>query len=276
MGDVMGLFKKTNLLLYVVALSIAVSCVGCSLQRNTTTQLATPDKEVAVSESKWDSKKVTSMHDVILDDGDKIEVKVFRNESLTTEVTLNRSGVISLPLVGDVDFRNKGVVQLRDEVQRRYSEYVVNPQVFINILELNSQKVFILGQVSTPGVINLNTEMTISEAIAKAGSVTKDANWHEILLVRRNANKFEVKKLDFFAIAQGIEPEQDLSLQNKDIIFVPEKWLSVTANYMSYISQILSPFVTLEGGIVLYPQVEDVFVGNGSSDIQTSIPVGGQ
>ncbi len=274
-GRVMISMKRINSW-FVVVMTIALICGGCTEKANITDEIAAvPEHEAVVPEFKDAAKQPTSIQDVILGVGDQVEIKVFRNDSLTAQVTLNTSGVISLPLIGDVVFRNKGVIQLRKEIQQRYGEYIVNPQVFINILALNSQKVFVLGQVSSPGVINISTEMTIAEAIARAGSVTKDANSHEILLVRKNEKKVTVKKIDFIAIAQGGESGQDVSLQNRDIVFVPEKWLSVTASYMSYITQILSPIIALEGGLVLYPDVKNVF-GGGTSDIQTSIPVGGQ
>jgi len=264
---------------YFICFNFLLIIYGCATsdhQYNNYAETTTIDKKLNATNINIASEQISSIQDVTLGPGDEIEVKVFFFDSLTTDITLNKSGVFTLPLIGDVVYANKGILNLRDEIQNRYSKYLINPQVAINITAINSQKAIVLGQVGTPKVISLTTEMTISEAIANAGGVKTSANTQNILLVRKNNNKINVTKYDFEAIAQGVEPSKDSLIQNKDIIFVPESWISITANYMSNIATILSPIIALEGGIVLFPDAKNVILGTSSpSDIQPSLPIGG-
>ncbi len=197
----------------------------------------------------------------ILGVGDKIEISVYRHDDLRKALTIDPSGMAMFPLIGDLQLAGKSLNALRDEMTDRLSKYVVNPEVSITVTSIQSRKTLVLGEVRSPGSFVLDTDLTVLDMISKAGGTTNDANLERVLLVRRNGNKATGVPLNLESAIAGEDLSANVPMQNGDIVVVPPKRIAEVARYMSYVSDILRPFVTLEGGIVLWPLVVDVFTG---------------
>ena len=85
----------------------------------------------------------------------------------------------------------------------RLSKYLVDPQVFISVSAIQSRKVLVLGEVKTPGVLTLDTDLTILDAVGKAGGWTTDAKTSNVLLVRNESGKVKVRSFDIDAVLAG-------------------------------------------------------------------------
>lgn len=205
----------------------------------------------------------------VLGAGDTLEISVYRNQDLNKSVKINPSGKIMFPLIGDVDAAGKGLFKLRNELQERLSKYIVDPQVTVNVTSIQSQKVMVLGEVSNPGVLTLDNELSIMEAISKAGGMTSDAKLSNVLLIRRGNNKPDVISLDLKKAFKNGDLSHNMVLQSGDIVYLPAVTIANVSWYFGHLSKILSPIVSLESGIVLWPQVENVLKGNSTS--QTTI-----
>ena len=83
---------------------------------------------------------------------DVIDVVVFRNPDLTrADIVIRPDGKVSLPLIGDVRAEGLTADELAKNITERYKEYKDNPAVSVSVKAVNSYKIFVLGEVKTPG-----------------------------------------------------------------------------------------------------------------------------
>ncbi len=159
----------------------------------------------------------------VLGIGDVIEVRVFGEEELTGTHQISEQGTIRIPLVGAVIAAGLSPDELSASITSAYNDrYLKRAEVSLFIKERNSQKVFVLGQVSKPGPVPIaGRRITVIEAIAQAGGTTKLADAGRVVLTRERANKQQVRvAVDVAAIGRGQAP--DVEMQPGDILFVPE------------------------------------------------------
>jgi polysaccharide export outer membrane protein len=190
----------------------------------------------------------------VLGIGDTIDISVYRNDDLKKTIKIDRSGRIMFPLVGD-------------ELQARLAKYIVSPQVFIYASTIQSQKVLVLGEVKTPGILTLDVDLLITDAVMKAGGPTNDAKTSDIYVIRRDSGKSDAAgktalvKFDMKNAIHSGDFSNNVQLRNGDIVYVPTQAISDVSRFMAHIAAIIGPIVTTESGIVLWPQVIDVFQG---------------
>ena len=119
---------------------------------------------------------------------DVIEVVVWRNPDLSGQAVIRPDGKVSLPLIGDVQASGVTADQLAKDISNRYKEYKENPAVSINVVEVNSYYVYVVGEVTTPGKIPLKSYTTILQGIALAGGFTQFAARNDLSVVRNVSN----------------------------------------------------------------------------------------
>lgn len=156
--------------------------------------------------------------------GDKIEVVIFSgSHDAHTTYTLDSSGEIAVQYIGAVAAGAKTVKQVQDEVKDRLSDgYLINPIVSINVVELNSQTLSVLGQVARSGTIKFTPGLTITEAIAQSGGFSPLARKNMVRVTRFTTDGTkQIWKIPVEEIAEGAKP--NMSLLPGDEIFVPER-----------------------------------------------------
>jgi polysaccharide export outer membrane protein len=107
---------------------------------------------------------------------DVMSISVYDQPDLSKTVRVSSEGYVALPLLGNVKVEGLTVKELKSSVEEKLAaDYLVNPQVSIFITEYRSRKIYMLGELSRPGVQELTGNTTLLEAISKAGGVTKNA-----------------------------------------------------------------------------------------------------
>jgi protein involved in polysaccharide export with SLBB domain len=204
----------------------------------------------------------------ILGEGDSLEINVWRYDSMKRSIRLDTSGNVSLPLVGQIRVAGLTVQQANEEITNRLSKYFIDPQVDIQVTEVRSQRIYLLGEVANPGSFPLDHKTSVWEIIAK-GAFNKDANMEEVLLIRNNIPNGE-NQGDTRIFALNLNPAKigaDSAsvvpgyLQNGDIIYVPPLKIADVSRFMTHLSAIISPILGLESAVLLVPQVIDVIAG---------------
>lgn len=208
----------------------------------------------------------------ILGPGDTVDITVYRNDDLKRTLKIDKSGKIMFPLIGDVQAGGVSIFKLRDEMSARLSRYLKDPQITINVSTVQSQKVIVLGQVNSPGVFTVDSDVTVMEAIVKAGGATQDAKLGNVLLIRRVNDRAEVKSVNISSLFSGNAKAENSPIRGGDIVYVPSVAIADVSWYFSHLGKILSPVVNLESGIVLWPQVKDVLRGEDGDTTPLSIP----
>lgn len=158
---------------------------------------------------------------------DLLRVVVFQEPDLERQVRISQEGAINLPLIGSVDLTGKSVRQAEEVVRARYdAEFLKNPQITITVLEYTPRTVQVLGAVNQPGAIAFTPEqqMTIMEAIAKAGGQSRIADIRKVRLTRQTGDKTEIFTINLDDLMKGSSTEK-WPLIKGDVLFVPERIL---------------------------------------------------
>jgi polysaccharide export outer membrane protein len=157
----------------------------------------------------------------IIGKGDVLRVFVWRNEQLSSEVVVRPDGKVSLPLLQDLQADGLTVLQLKEEITRRFSEHINNPRVTVMVNQINSCKVSVLGKVTSPGVYPITGDTTLIEAISMAGGFTEWANKRKITVITHQGGKKKKVRVNYKKIISGKDPSQNIILKRGDTIIVP-------------------------------------------------------
>jgi polysaccharide export outer membrane protein len=150
---------------------------------------------------------------------DNVEIRVFREDELTTRGQLSGDGTITMPLIGAVRIEGLTTDQAAALITRKLANgYLVKPEVSVSIEARIRRTITVLGQAQRPGVFELpaHRRLTLVEAIGMAGGVTRIANPKKITLKRGGT----VRTINLSEITSG--SGADISLQDGDMISIPE------------------------------------------------------
>ena len=164
-------------------------------------------------------------NDYVLVVGDVIELNIFREPDLTTQATIARDGTVQLPLVREVKLAGSTIRQAREMLRDLYDrQFLVNPQVFLNVVKYAQRKFTIMGQVARPGSYELQggERIDILEAIGLAGGFTRIADRGRVVIQRRENGEVIAIRANAKRMADG--REAPVEVQPGDIITVTESW----------------------------------------------------
>jgi len=162
--------------------------------------------------------------DYLIGAGDVLEILVWREPDLSRTVTVRPDGKISLPLADDVQASGGTLLQLKKRLTETLSGYVEQPSVYVMLEENRSKKIYMVGKVSSPGEYLLEKNMTVLQAIARAGGFAEWAEKDDIIIVRkgpRGAGKQVHIKFNYDRVVSGKDVKQNILLNPDDVIIVP-------------------------------------------------------
>ena len=153
---------------------------------------------------------------------DVLYIHVWREDALSRTVPVRVDGNISLPIIHDIKAAGLTPLQLKEALTKRLKEFIESPNVSVAVMEANSFKVFVTGQVRTPGVYRLRSETTVLQIIPMAGGFTDWANQKKILIIRKENGKEKRIIVNYKKIMKGDDPGSNIILKAGDTIIVPE------------------------------------------------------
>lgn len=158
-----------------------------------------------------------------LGSGDKVELTIFFGaEEAKAAYTLDASGQIEVRFIGSVIAGGKTPRAVQEEVRARLADgYLRDPVVSLSVLEINSLKCSVFGQVAKSGSVKFTPGMTITEAIAMSGGFTPLARKNLVKVTRIREGKKEIYKVPVELIAVGDRP--NFPMMPGDEVFVPER-----------------------------------------------------
>ena len=151
---------------------------------------------------------------------DVLLVSVWRDADLTREVPVRPDGKISLPLIQDIAAAGKTPTDLAQEIQTRLKEYMSNPSVTVIVREINSIRIYLLGEVAHPEPVTLRTRVRLLQAIAMAGGFTPFGGKNNIVIYRKTPSGEMVIEVSYRGIISGKKPDDDLILESGDTVVV--------------------------------------------------------
>jgi polysaccharide biosynthesis/export protein len=160
----------------------------------------------------------------LLGSGDTLKVTVWRHEEASSDAVIMPDGKISLPLVGEMAAAGLTVDELKNELNRKYSEYITEPHITITVKETNSLKIYVLGEVEHPGEFKLNSYTDVLQALSMAGGFTMYANKSTIHIIRKEGDKKIKITFNYNEVVAGKKLNQNIPLKPGDVIVVYESW----------------------------------------------------
>ncbi len=151
---------------------------------------------------------------------DTLQVTVWKEQQLSGAFPVRPDGMISLVLLGDVPAAGVTPMQLGKNITEALKKYIQEPLVTVTVTAVNSQKVYVVGQVQHVGAIDLSPGMTPLEAIAAAGGLGTYANGKNCYILRGEAGKQKKIPFDYKKALKG-QPSQAIVLETGDTVVIP-------------------------------------------------------
>lgn len=151
---------------------------------------------------------------------DVITVTVLKETTLSSSLLVRPDGMITMPLLGDVKAVGLTPLQLANDIATRLKKYIQDPNVSVILTQINSRKVYLMGEVTKVGPVDLAPGMTLLEAIANAGGLTQYANAKKMYILRSEDGKHTKIPVRYKDALKG-DSALDLSLKPSDTIVVP-------------------------------------------------------
>ena len=153
---------------------------------------------------------------------DLLTISVWHQPDLSRTVPVRPDGLISLPLVGEIQAAGKTTPELEDEIRAALTHYLKDPELTVMVAQIRSRRVNVIGEVGHPGTLELTQSMGVLDAIAAAGGLRDFAKKNKIYVLRETADGQRTRlHYDYEAVLKGKRTAQEIMLQANDTVVVP-------------------------------------------------------
>jgi polysaccharide export outer membrane protein len=154
--------------------------------------------------------------------GDMLKIVVWKHDELGAQVAVRPDGAVSLPLVGDVRATGRSAIEIAGDVQQRLHRFFQDdPPVTVQVQEVRSYKIYVVGEVNKPGEFAPSQEVTVLMSISLAGGFTRFADPDRIVIVRRDARGERRIPFDYSAVVEHGDLQENIALELGDTVIVP-------------------------------------------------------
>lgn len=160
----------------------------------------------------------------VIGPSDILRITVWKNPELSVDqVPVRPDGRISAPLVNDAQAAGLTTDQLKEALTQKLNEYVTAPEVTVVVLQINSRKVFVLGEVLRPGPVPLTQDMRVLDALSVAGGFSTFADKERVKVIRRAENGAVAEyRFSYGDFVTGTKDDANMLLENNDTIVVED------------------------------------------------------
>src|SRR5882762_4920881 len=166
-------------------------------------------------------KPATDDPNYVIGPEDNLIVSVWREPEISRSVPVRPDGKISLALLNDVQAAGLTPMQLGSAIAEKLQKFISEPQVTVIVASINSQRIFVVGEVGRTGTYTLLPNMTVMDALSSAGGFTPFAKRTKIYILRKENGKMSSIPFNYKEAIKGRRPEQDIALKPGDRIVVP-------------------------------------------------------
>ena len=159
--------------------------------------------------------------DYIIGPGDVLDISVWKDEALTRSCVVRPDGFISFPLIGDVRASGKTSQQLKLEIESRLIRYVPGLTLSLEIKQINSMTIYVIGKVNIPGRFVVNANIDVLQALSTAGGLNPFAKQNDIKIFRKDKDETTIFPFQYDKVVDGKRLEQNIQLNRGDIVVVP-------------------------------------------------------
>lgn len=153
--------------------------------------------------------------------GDLLEISIWKEPDLQRQVLVRPDGAFSFPLSGDVVAIGRTVEAVRRELTNRLSTFIPDLVVTVTVAEINGNKIYVIGQVNSPGQFVVNPRVDVIQALSIAGGMTPFAESNDIKILRRRNGVQTILRFRYNDIIKGQNLQQNVLLEVGDVVLVP-------------------------------------------------------
>ena len=189
------------------------------------------------------SNNIVDLSQYTLGAEDVIEIIVRRHPEFSDKYTVNKEGKIQYKFVGDISVLGFTKAGLEKQLTKVLSEYIVEPDINVTILEYKSKVFYVIGEVGRPGEYYMRgNSVTVREAVIEAGLPTMSAAMRKCRLIRPDISGKPAKiKVDIYSVLYGGDLKKNIDMRPGDVLYVPA---TVMAKVMRVIAPVSAPIST--------------------------------
>jgi len=204
-----------------LAITLSLPVAGMAQgQKSTETAKTAPVAETAEKTPAAAASPTVNPDTYVIGAEDSLQITVWKEPSFSGTLPVRPDGMISMVMLGDIRAAGKTPTQLSNDISEKLKKYIQDPVVSVVVLGVNSQKIFLVGEVTHTGPILLTPGMTPLQAIASAGGLTMFANQKHIYVLRGVQGKQQKIPFNYKKALKG-DNSQDIALEPGDTIVVP-------------------------------------------------------
>lgn len=176
--------------------------------------------------------------------GDMLDVKLYLNPELSEEVVVRPDGMISTAIAEDIPAYNHTPSEISASLKEKYRAVLSDPQITVVVHTFAPNRVYVAGEVTTPGeFITVGPNLTVSQAIARAGGVKSSAARGGVFILRRGRDdKPEALAVNYLDAISGEHPEADVRLAQYDVVYVPRTGIYEAYTFWNQFVQQFVPY----------------------------------
>jgi len=202
--------------LLVRSLSLLACCAGLAAPIGAQQLLRGPAAGVAAPPAATDPAPASFVIGV----GDVLSITFWRDERLSRDVLVRPDGRIALPLINDISAAGHTPEQLAVTLAAAAAKYITEPDVTVIVKEIHSRRVFVVGEVVTPGAITLTGDMTVLQVLGVAGGLHEYADKKHIVILRPERGQQKRFTFNYDEVLRGKNMKQNILLQPDDTVVV--------------------------------------------------------
>ncbi|MEW6327908.1 MAG: polysaccharide biosynthesis/export family protein [Thermodesulfobacteriota bacterium] len=157
----------------------------------------------------------------IIGPSDVLEIQVWKEPDFSRVVPVRADGMITLPLINDIEAAGLTPLQLKKELEQKIKDFVEVPEISVIVKESLSRRIYIIGKVAKQGEYLLTKDMTVLQALSVAGGLAEWADSDDIVIIRRAGGEEKRILFDYGKVISGRKLEQNIYLQPNDTIIIP-------------------------------------------------------
>jgi len=211
--------KRTMVL--TAAILLAVSGSAWAGQKKDAPVTTARNNGDTAGDAKTTPTPATTDPSYVIGPEDMLDISVWKEPDVSRVVPVRPDGRISLPLINDVAAAGMSPQQLASSVAEKLRKYLNEPQVTVIVTQINSQRVFVVGEVLRAGAFPLIPGMTVLQALSSAGGFTTFADVKKIHVMRLHDGKHIELPFNYRDVLKGDNPEQNIKLEPGDTVVVP-------------------------------------------------------
>ncbi len=206
-----------------------------------------------VAPAKGDSFSAFAGRKYFIAPGDVISINVFPAEEFSRTLTVQPDGTVEVPLLGSMEVEGLTSLKLQNVLIARFSKYVSNPSITVNLRKFSSNKVAVIGEAHRAGYYGFTEGMRVLDLVAQAGGFKDYARLKKVRIFRTikgSEGKIvnEIVRVDMTRVMNG-DMHYNEKLLSGDIVYIPRKRFSKATRWLA--DNILPWLTVVTFGIVI-------------------------